>query len=155
MRVTAFAVCVAGVCLIGPALADDTPPGTGDARYTFNKTADGGLLRLNTRTGDVSLCSKRAVGWACQAAPDERAVLEGEIARLRAENTAMKKDLLSRGLPLPPGALSDLSAAGDNDVTFHLPSDAEVNRFAAYIGRVWHRLVEAITQAQKQVLNKS
>ena len=113
------------------------------------------MLRLDVQTGDVSLCSKRAVGWACQAAPDERAVLEGEIARLRGENAALKRDLLARGLPLPPGALYEMPLAGDNDVTLHLPSDAEVSRFTAYLGRVWHRLVEAITQAQKQVLNKS
>ena len=154
MLAKAFAVGVAGVCLIVPAFADDTPPGAGDGRYTFNKNADG-FVRLDSQTGDVSLCSKRAVGWACQAAPDERAVLEGEIARLRAQNAALKGDLLSRGLPLPPGALAEPPATGGNDLTIRLPSDAEVNRFAAYLGKVWHRLVEAIAQAQKQVLDKS
>jgi hypothetical protein len=154
MLAKAFAACVAGVCLIAPALADETPPGTGDGRYTFNKNADG-FVRLDSQTGDVSLCSKRAVGWACQAAPDERAVLEGEIARLRAQNAALKGDLLSRGLPLPPGALAEPPVAGANDLTIRLPSDTEVNRFAAYLGKVWHRLVDAITQAQKQVLDKS
>jgi hypothetical protein len=33
--------------------------------------------------------------------PEDRAVLENEIARLRSENAALKKDILSRGLPLP------------------------------------------------------
>ena len=154
MLAKAFAVAIAGVCLIGPARADDALPDTAGGRYTFNKVADG-LLRLDTQTGEVSLCSQRTVGWACQAAPDDRAVMESEIARLRAENAALKKEILSRGLPLPPGAAPESPAANENDVTIHLPSDAEVNRMVAFVGRVWHRLVEAIVQAQKQVLNKS
>ena len=43
----------------------------------------------------------------------------------------------------------------ENELTLRLPSDAEVDRFTAFVGRVWHRLVEAIAQAQKQMLNKS
>ena len=34
-------------------------------------------------------------------------MLESEIARLRAENAALKKDLLARGLPLPSGAMPE------------------------------------------------
>ena len=61
------------------------------------------MLRLDTRTGAVSLCAKQAAGWACNAVPDERAALENEIARLQRENGALKKDMLARNLPLPGG----------------------------------------------------
>ena len=30
------------------------------------------MLRLDTRTGQVSLCAKKDTGWACSAVPDER-----------------------------------------------------------------------------------
>ena len=63
----------------------------------------GQLLRLDGRTGQVSLCGRAAAGWACQAVPDERAALEAEIARLQDDNAALKKELLARGLPLPSG----------------------------------------------------
>jgi hypothetical protein len=150
-----LAVCVAGVCLLAPAFAaDEAPPGSGDARYTFNKTALG-YLRLDTRTGNVSLCSERTVGWACQVVPDDRAVLENEIARLRGENAALKQEILGHGLLLPSGAAPEARSSQDHELTLRLPSDAEVDRFTAYIGRVWHRLVEAIAQAKKQVLDKS
>jgi len=91
-----------GFCLLVPALADETTPDNEGGRYSFSKQADG-VLRLDTQTGDVSLCSQRSVGWACQAVPDDRAVLENEIARLRRENVVLKKDILGRGLPLPAG----------------------------------------------------
>lgn len=136
------------------AFADDAAPPNDNARYTFNKV-ESGFLRLDTQTGAVSLCSQRTVGWACQAAPDDRAVLESEIARLRTENAALKQDILSHGLPLPPGARAEAPPSGDNSVTLRLPDDADVSRAMAFAGRMWHRLVDAIARAQQQFLNRS
>ena len=104
IAIVIVALCVAGPAITRKALADEaTPPDTAGGRYIFEKQADG-FVRLDTQTGEVALCSQRAVGWACQAAPEDRAVLENEIARLRAENAALKKDIVARGLPLPAGA---------------------------------------------------
>jgi len=114
-----------------------------------------GFVRLDTQSGEVALCSRRTVGWACQAAPEDRAALENEIARLRRENAALKKDLLSRGLPLPPGAMPTPPVAQNDEHMLRLPNDADIDRMVAFVGRVWHRLVEAIARAQKEVLNKS
>ena len=154
MIAKACAAIAVGVCLLAPARADETPPGTGDVRYKFDKTADG-FVRLDLKTGEVSLCSERTVGWTCQAAPDDRVVFENEIARLRTENALLKKEILDHGLPLPSGTVPETAETHENELTLRLPSDAEVNRFTAFVGRVWHRLVEAIAQAQKQMLNKS
>ncbi len=140
------------------ALADDAPPpDTANGRYIFSKIADGqgsGYLRLDTETGAVAQCSQRSVGWACEAAPEDRAVLENEIARLRAENAALKKDILARGLPLPPGTMPE-PPAQNGGPSVQLPSDADIDRVMSFVGRVWHRFVDAIQRAQKQVLNKS
>jgi hypothetical protein len=144
------AAMIAGCCLIVPALADQAPPDTAGGRYTLNRVGDG-FVRLDTRTGQVSVCSKRSVGWACQAAPQDRAVLEQEIARLGAENAALKQDLLSRGLPLPPGAVPEPPAAGDGGGERLPPGvNSDLDRMMTFVGHVWHRLVEAIAQAQKQ-----
>src|SRR5215471_6214433 len=72
------------VTLCAPALAEGEMPDSEHGRYTFNKVADG-FLRLDTQTGQVSVCSQRTVGFACQTVPDDRTVLENEIARLRTE----------------------------------------------------------------------
>ena len=106
----AFVIAIAAVCLSAPVLADEATPDTNGGRYTLNKVTDG-FVRLDTQTGEVALCSQRTVGWACQAAPVDRAVFESEIARLRSENAALKKDILARGLPLPPGAMPEPPAA--------------------------------------------
>jgi len=148
-----FALAIAALALILPALADDATPDNGGGRYTFNKVADG-FVRLDTQTGEVSVCGRQTVGWACLAAPEDRAALENEIARLRSENAALKKDILARGLPLPPGTMPEPPNTQSGDRSLRLPSDADVNRMVAFVGRVWHRLVEAIARAQKQVLDK-
>ncbi len=151
---TAFAVVITGFCLIAPALADDAMPENDGGRYTFSKVAEG-FVRLDTQTGEVSLCSQRTVGWACQAMPEDRAVLESEIARLRRENAALKKDILARGLPLPAGTLPEPPLVRDGDHALPPRLHSDLDRMMDLVDRMWHRLVEAITHAQKQMLNKS
>jgi hypothetical protein len=159
MSVKSMAFGFVALALIVPLRAEPAPPDSAGGRFVFSKQADG-FVRLDTQTGEVSLCSQRSVGWACQVAPDDRALLENEIARLRGENGALKKDLLSRGLPLPPGASSEPPEAQSDQPqngtsNLRLPNDADVDRMVALAGRVWHRLLDAIDRAQKQVFNKS
>ncbi len=157
-----FGLMLSGLLLSGlmlsglaPARADDAPPPDSQGgRYSFNKVADG-YLRLDGQTGEVALCSQRTVGWACQAAPEDRAVLENEIARLRKENAVLKQDILSRGLPLPTGAMPETAGTGNADVTLRLPSNADLDRAVAFVGRVWNRFVDAVNRAQKQVFSHS
>jgi hypothetical protein len=149
----AAAVLIGAAALSGPALADDPTLDTEGGRYVFSRQASG-FLRLDTRSGAVSLCSEQPVGWACQAAPEDRAVFEGEIARLQNENAALKRVLLAHGLSLPPGVVPDAPTA-QNDSALRLPSDADIDRAIAFVGHVWQRFIDAIARAQKQVFNKS
>jgi hypothetical protein len=153
-----IALAIAALCLTVPALADDAAPDSQGGRYIFNKQTDG-FVRLDSQTGEVALCSQKTVGWACEAAPEDRALLENEIARLRSENATLKKALLARGLPLPPGVmpepLAQNGAPQNGESSLHLPSDADIDRMVAFVGHAWRRFVEAVERAQKQVLNRS
>jgi hypothetical protein len=150
----ALALAITAFCLSAPAVADDATPDTGGGRYTLNKVADG-FVRLDTKTGEVTLCSQRAVGWACQMAPEDRAAFENEIERLRGENAALKQAILTHGLPLPSGTTPEPQSGHGNDITIRLPDNADIDRAVAYVGRIWQRFVEAVTRAQQQMLNKS
>ena len=146
-------VIVAAAILAGPARAEEPTPDSGGGRYVFSNQADG-VLRLDTQSGAVSLCREEAVGWACQAAPDDRALFEREIARLQSENAALKRILLAHNLALPPGAMPEAPGA-QTPQSLHLPSDAEIDRMVAFVGRLWQRFVDAVVRAQKQVFNRS
>ena len=146
------AIAILAAFLMMPAGAEELTPDSQGGRYVFSKQA-GGFLRLDTQSGAVALCSEQPVGWACQMAPEDRTVLENEIARLQSENAALKKVLLAHGLSLPAGVAPDAPSA-QNDSTLHLPSDAEIDRALAFVGHVWQRFIDALARAQKQVFNK-
>ncbi|MGA2891242.1 MAG: hypothetical protein ABSE22_00125 [Xanthobacteraceae bacterium] len=159
MGLETAAGAILALCLAVPVVAQNAPPqdavpDSSGGRYVFSKQADG-FVRLDSQTGEVALCSQKAVGMACEAAPEDRALLENEIARLRRENGALKKDILAHGLPLPPGATLEPPVAENGGSTLRLPSDSDIDRMVAFADRVWHRLVEALERAQKQVLNRS
>src|SRR5436190_24151656 len=97
---TAFSILVLALFAGSAAWAQATPAESDDTRYAFSRV-DEGYLRLDGRTGQVSVCTRRVVGWACQAVADDRTALEAEIARLQGENIALKKEFLARNLPLP------------------------------------------------------
>jgi len=120
-------------------------PDSENGRYSFSAVADG-MLRLDTRTGAVSLCAKQAAGWACNAVPDERQALENEIARLQRENGALKKDMLARGLPLPGGVAGAPPADKQRELNLKvpLPSDAEIDRVMSAFEKMWRRIVDMV-----------
>ena len=129
-------------------------PGEGDdGRYTFNR-ADEGYLRLDGRTGQVSICTRRAVGWACQVVADERTALESEIARLQTENVALKKELLARNIALPGTVKPAEPAPKPEEPRLQLPNDADLNKVMTFLDKVWRRLVDMIVTLQKDMLNK-
>ena len=86
--------------------------------------------------------------------PDERAALETEIARLQAENAAVKKELIARNLPLPGTVKPDAPAANPDEPRLQLPNDADLNKVMNFIEKVWRRLVEMIGTLQKDMLKK-
>jgi hypothetical protein len=152
IRVSAF--IVAGLALTVSSMAwgqTGTPPGD-DKRYTFNRV-DEGYLRLDGRTGQVSICAQRPAGWVCQAVPDERAALEAEIARLQAENAAVKKELIARNLPLPESVKPDAPANPDQP-RLQLPNDADLNRVMNFVEKVWRRLLDMMATVHKDLLKK-
>jgi hypothetical protein len=131
-----------------------TPPPaeSEDPRYSFNRV-ENGYLRLDIRTGQVSLCSRRQVGWACQVLPDDRAVLEAEIGRLQAENGALKKELLSRGIALPAGVKPPPPQAKTEPAP--TPRESDLDRVMNVVEAMWRRLVEMIANLQRDIMKKS
>ena len=151
MRLFAVTVTLL-LAAVAAASAQTATPDSENGRYSFNPVADG-VLRLDTRTGQVSQCSRSDAGWACKVVPDERSALETEIARLQGENASMIKELLSRGLPVP--GVSAPSGAKPGEDELKLPSDAEVDRVVAFLEKVWRRLIEMGRNVQKDVEKKN
>jgi len=140
-------ILAAAFMAIAPAAQAQPAPDSENGRYTFSQVPEG-MLRLDTRTGAVSICARKDASWACTSVPDERQALENEIARLQRENGALKKDMLARGLPLPGGVASAPSSPQrELNLKVPLPSDAEIDRVMSAFEKMWRRLVDMMQKA--------
>lgn len=162
---TAIAATAAIFCLVscfggtGAAVAQSMPDGE-KGRYMLSPVADG-VIRLDTRTGAVSICSNGGAGWACYAVPDERAALDAEIGRLQADNAKLKTELEARE-PVVTGKIDEALpktdslkkpepkvADGERKIEIPLPSDRDMDRMMSFLERAWKRLIEIANRVQK------
>jgi hypothetical protein len=128
----------------------------GPPRFSFNRV-DGGFLRLDSVSGQVAMCSQRTAGWACQAVPDDRAALDGEIARLQERVTALQAEVAAlRAPPAPPRPPAELAprAEGDSKSALKLPTDEDLQWARAAIEKVWRQFVDMVAEFQKDLRRK-
>jgi hypothetical protein len=165
----AFSISLAAVAVmagIGAAAAQPMPD-AGNGRYTLSPVADG-VIRLDTKTGQVSTCSNNGNGWACYAVPDERAALDAEIGRLQADNEKLTLQLAEREAtvtgkidePLPksdplkqpePRAAEGSRKIEIPRIEIPLPSDRDMDRAMSFLEQAWRRLVEMANRVQKDI----
>lgn len=148
----------------GGLVAAQSAPDSENGRYSMTAIPEG-VLRLDTRTGTVSICSKNASGWACYAVPDERAAFDAEIGRLQAEVEKLKAQLaagptvsgkIDEALPKsdPLQKAEPKVAQGDRTIEIPLPSDQDVDRVMSFLEKAWRRLIDMANRVQKDVSGK-
>lgn len=152
----------------------ETPAGQG--RFTFNKV-DGGVLRLDTVSGQVAACSQHGAGWVCQAVPEERAALEKEIGRLQSEVASLRAEVAAlrvkadastfssdKSPPRPPADLTPRPGAQPDSASRDggkadrgpsiMPSQEQIERARAALQNAWQRLVDMIVGLKNDVMRK-
>ncbi|MDX3926480.1 MAG: hypothetical protein QHC90_11845 [Shinella sp.] len=96
----------------------------GEGRYQMERTG-GGFVRLDTVTGEVSLCREANGQITCRMAADERAAFEKEL------------DLLTARVE----ALEERSNSGATGLKPRLPSDEEIDRAMGVMERMIQRFM--------------
>ncbi|WP_454002135.1 hypothetical protein [Afipia felis] len=149
------------------------PPTDENGRYALSAT-DKGYLRLDTRTGAVSICTRKD-GWTCRVVPDERAALDQEIGRLQAQVDTLKaqlssgresakgsseeppagRDSLKNDAPQAPAAASEAerkSAQADvgRDAAVSQGASSQSGLAAAFDG-AWRQLVDIAVCVRKTI----
>ncbi len=129
MRIFRFSGVVLATLIAFPALAQEAAPG----RYTMTPAGEG-MLRLDTQTGEVSVCSNVSGNWTCASVPDDRIALENEINRLNAENRRLRVEL---GKPGDGGGEVDPEGKTPG---WRLPNDREVAEFRSFLEKMMREL---------------
>jgi len=104
--------------LAGPAAAE------GEGRYRMEKT-EGGFVRLDTVTGEISLCREKDGQIACRMAADERAAFERELELLTMRVEALEKAAM----------------AAPADAKPRFPTDEEIDRTMSVMERMMQRFM--------------
>jgi hypothetical protein len=153
-----------------------------DGRFALYRIDDG-FVRLDRRTGEVAACSRRADGWACDAAAEERTAFDQKLERLQRDNAVLKQALLDRGLPLPDGMAGIASAAPPaaeaapsggalvprppqtvppaastapkaGEADRAAREEVEIDRIMTIVDRVWRRVVDMARTMQRDLQGK-
>ena len=160
----ATAAIAAVMATSGGLVAAQSAPDSENGRYTMTPIPEG-VLRLDTRTGTVSTCTKNGAGWACYAVPDERSALDAEIGRLQAEVEKLKGQIAAG--PTVTGKVDEALpksdslkkaepkvAEGDRRIEIPLPSDQDLDRAMSFLEKAWRRLIDMANRVQKDVSGK-
>jgi flagellar motility protein MotE (MotC chaperone) len=97
-------------------------------RYTLEKTPNG-YVRMDRRTGEMSLCEERAGQLVCKLAADERAAFQAHTERLEAAIEALEE----RVAKLESGLTAKLDQA--------LPTEEEFEKTMGYMERFLRRFM--------------
>lgn len=133
-----------------PGWSQSAMPAGSPGRFTMHPT-DGGVLRLDTQTGTLSMCRQTTGAWSCSMLPDDRAAASDEIARLKSENeelrTAVKRlEEMANLPPPPPGALG--TEAPRHQPGIQLPTEEDVDKAMDYLTRMLKKFKDKIKQLE-------
>ena len=87
-----------------------------------------GIARLDTQTGEVSLCQERNGELVCRMAADERSALELEI------------DLLTKRVE----TLEKAAKSGESIAKPNLPTDEEIDRTMGIMERMMRKFMDIV-----------
>jgi hypothetical protein len=139
---------------ITPALAADSvvDPSSND-RFMMSPV-EGGFLRLDKRTGAVTMCKLAATEWSCKSVEDRSLPGLGDAARLKDENKALKERVKELETALetskPREAAEDDSTLAEAPCgKVKLPTDAEVDQALDYVERIYKKVRDRIKDLDK------
>ncbi len=123
-----FVAAVLGGMLAAPAFAQETE------RYRLERT-DTGFVRMDTTTGQMSVCEEQSDQLVCRTSTDERVAYEERIDDLERRVEALERQ----------------AGAGSDDGTRVLPSEEEFERSLGYMRRFFQNFFDIVEGWEKDL----
>ena len=129
-----FAILVSALALTGIACSASAEEAD---RYRLEKT-ETGYVRMDTATGEMSICEERSGQLVCKLAADERAAFQNDIDRLQAK------------LDQVEGRVAKLEARPSIPETL-LPSDEQVDKSIDIMEKFFRSFMGIVKELDKDV----
>ncbi len=113
-------------------------------RFTMSPVDDG-FVRLDTQSGEMSMCARRDGKWACEPMTDQTAALHKEIEDLKAEN-----ERLSALAGAPPPRTGEGLGAIRPEKKLELPSEEDVDRAFDYVEGIFRKFRDRLKEFEKE-----
>ena len=94
-------------------------------------------MRLDKNTGAMALCTRKSDKLICEPVEDRAAESSGQLAKLEAENRALKERIKSLEDSAASGETSKAPGAPDNKM--QLPTEEEVDKALDYVERMFKK----------------
>ena len=138
------------IALISPLLLMSLLAGASAAepdRYRLEKTPNG-YVRMDTRTGEMSICQEKWGELVCRMAADERTAVHDEMERLQTELKALDDQLAT------VKALEDRVTKLENSVTAKieqsLPTEEDFNKTMSYMERFFRSFMGIVRDFENE-----
>ena len=116
-------------------------------RYRLEKTPNG-YVRMDTRTGEMSICQEKWGELVCKMAADERTAVQDEIERLQTDMKALEDRLAT------VKALEDRVAKLENSLTAKiensLPTEEDFNKTMSYMERFFRSFMGIVKDFESE-----
>jgi tetrahydromethanopterin S-methyltransferase subunit B len=130
-------IAIAAPILLVPLLAGGASAADVE-RFRLEKTPTG-YVRMDTKTGEMSLCEEKWGELVCRMAADERTAVQDEIERLQTDVKALEERVAT------VKALEGRVAALENSLTAKiertLPTEEEFNKTMSYMERFFRGFI--------------
>lgn len=133
-RLAILAVPVLSLMLSGQALSEEPIAN----RFTLEKT-ENGFVRMDTQTGEMSICTEKDGQLVCRLAADERRALEDSLSDLSARVAELERRLDT----LAPGESRD-----------GIPDEAELDRALSAMEKMMRGFFGMVEELKKDLEEK-
>lgn len=124
--------------LLLPLLSGGAASAAETDNYRLEKSANG-YVRMDTRTGEMSICEEKWRELVCRLAADERTAVQDEIERLQAELESLEKRIAD--VSELEGRVAMLENSLTAKIEKTLPTEEEFNKTMSYMERFFRAFV--------------
>jgi hypothetical protein len=140
-----FSLIVLGLAGVALVAVSGPKAEEGGGRYSMTPTPNG-VVRLDTQTGAMSLCTGSTGQWSCQDMNDSQRTLVAEIDKLRADNKSLRDQVnqMDHNLGLNDNGLDAPKPK------FTLPTEQDVDKAFDYLETMAKKIHERLDRLQEQ-----